>query len=441
MAKNLLFVTADQWRGECLSTLGHFVRTPNLGALATEGTLFKQHFVNSIPCGPSRASLHTGTLLETHGVRHNSMPLAEGITDWATELRRAGLNPVMFGYSDIGGNDDNPAGLPGLDTVIELGKDVWHPTAWAKWLETKGYDVPENIGELYSMRSRPDGRSKNGPLQVPADLHDTAFMVDSVIEYVDSSPEFCIHLALLRPHPPWVAPSPYHEMYIDSDLPIPETSQSLSELSDLHPFLGYLLDSKAYRATSDSERLARWAGSYYGLMTEVDHQLGRLFAALRHNGQWDDTLVIFTSDHGEQLGEFGLIGKVGFFDASFHVPLIIKEATRDRGAPEIVDSLTEAIDLVPTILDAFDLDIPEQCVGESLLPFVRGESQPARSETKWQVCLRGENIATTLNQPADECCYEVVRTNQQKLVRFENLPDIEIDLNQYRGELIRSTGI
>ena len=90
MTKNVLFITADQWRGECLSALGHLARTPNLDALAAEGALFTRHFANTAPCGPSRASIHTGMYQHNHRVIANGTPLDDRHTNWALEARRAG---------------------------------------------------------------------------------------------------------------------------------------------------------------------------------------------------------------------------------------------------------------------------------------------------------------------------------------------------------------
>ncbi len=98
---NVLFITADQWRGDCLSALGHpMVRTPNLDALAADGVLFDRHYANAAPCGPSRASLHTGMYLQNHRSGTNGTPLDARHTNWALEAATLGYDPVLFGYTD-----------------------------------------------------------------------------------------------------------------------------------------------------------------------------------------------------------------------------------------------------------------------------------------------------------------------------------------------------
>ena len=99
-SKNILFITADQWRGECLSSLGHRVQTPNLDRLAGDSVLFRQHYANAVPCAPSRASLHTGMYLQNHRAGTNGTPLDARHDNWALALRRQGYDPVLFGYTD-----------------------------------------------------------------------------------------------------------------------------------------------------------------------------------------------------------------------------------------------------------------------------------------------------------------------------------------------------
>ena len=98
--RNILFITADQWRGDCLSLLGHRVQTPNLDALANEGVLFKKHYANAVPCGPSRACLHTGMYLQNHRSGTNGTPLDARHTNWAKELKKINIEPALFGYTD-----------------------------------------------------------------------------------------------------------------------------------------------------------------------------------------------------------------------------------------------------------------------------------------------------------------------------------------------------
>ena len=156
---NVLLITADQWRGECLSALGHpVVRTPHLDALAAEGVAFTRHFAQAVPCGPSRASLHTGLYLKNHRSCLNGTPLDARLTNWALETRKAGYDPALFGYTDT---SPDPRGLdsrdprlthyseplPGIGVHTPYRREL--PVGWVESLRAKGYAIPERLWDLY----------------------------------------------------------------------------------------------------------------------------------------------------------------------------------------------------------------------------------------------------------------------------------------------------
>ena len=447
MARNVLFITADQWRGECLSCLGHFVQTPNLDALAAHGVLFTNHFANTAPCGPSRASIHTGVYQHEHGVTFNHVPLSARYTNWALEARRAGHDPVLFGYTDTtldeGQQDSYPDGvLPGLAPLVQLGKDIWEPLEWVDWLVAKGYPAPDTPADLYRKtrpRSDTDERNDIAPaLEVPAELHDTYFMVENVLDYIRDRSGWCVHLSLLRPHPPWTAPEPYNRMYPPGDLPFPNRAADPDNEAKQHPFLAYALNRKYQRLSRDDASRRQWQSSYYGLMTEVDHNLGRLFDELKRSGAWNDTLVVFTSDHGEQIGDHWLIGKFGYFDESFHVPMIVfnpaPEARQHRG--QRINAFTEGVDITPTLLDWLGVEIPEQCRGASLLPATTSGNlgDHWRTEAHWEFDFSYFQAGDALRVSTGESRLAVVRDENSKYVHFPALPDVFFDLADDPGE-------
>ena len=458
MKKNVLFVTADQWRGECLSALGHLVRTPNLDALAAEGTLCTRNFANTAPCGPSRASIHTGMYQQNHRVIANGTPLDERHTNWALEARRAGYQPALFGYTDTtrhpqraGATPDDTevdevwdGVLPGLDPVVLLGKAFWAPDSWVAWLRQKDYPLPERLMDLYT-RASTDGEDAGdapAPLAVPAELHDTWFLVDQVLDYIKGRAGWCVHLSLLRPHPPWLAPAPYHRMYPPADLPPFVRAPSLDEEAARHPYMAAALAEKHAKAPADEMRLRHMQAGYFGLMTEVDHNLGRLFDALRASGAWRDTLIIFTSDHGEQMGDHWLIGKLGYFDQSFATPLIVfNPAAPEAQRGTRLSAFTESVDIMPTILDWLGVDIPAQCDGASLLPATRTGSlgEDWRCEAHWEFDFSRGGVAQALGAPARHCKLNVVRGETFKYVHFgaaSALPPIYFDLANDPAETI-----
>jgi arylsulfatase A-like enzyme len=450
MRGNVLFVTVDQWRGECLGVLGHpVVRTPSLDALAAQGVCFRRHFAQAAPCGPSRASLHTSLYLHNHRSATNGTPLDARHANWAIEARKLGYDPVLFGYTDTSQDPrtldpghpllrtyEGP--LPGLRPVCMMGEN---PVAWARWLEKRGYEVPEQEWRLYrGKKEGPDweeGGHVPSPLAIPAEHHDTFFMVDQVIEHLSEhgADPWVVHLSLYRPHPPWVAPEPYNALYDPESVPGFVRAESEAREVEQHPWLRFHLSRDYFRAPADERKLRRYKASYFGLMSEVDDQLGRLFAWLEAQGLWDSTLVVFTSDHGEQMGDHWMLGKAGYFDQSYHIPLIVRDprAASDVSRGLLADVFTENVDLAPTLLDWLGAAPPESFEGRSLLPILASGAAPEdwRREAHWEYDFReaqGGAPERALGIRLHECSLAVLRTERHKYVHFAALPPLLFDL-------------
>ena len=461
MPLNILFITADQWRAECLSALDHpIVQTPNLDALARNGVLFRKHFANAVPCGPSRASLHTGMYLQNHRSGTNGTPLDARHTNWAKETAAAGYDPVLFGYTDTSLDprqldDDDPwlrtyeGPLPGIRPIVLMGET---PYAWTNWLKAQGYKVPEPVSLAYGLRNSgpdyEDGAPVPKPLIYPEPVDDTNFLVDRCIEYIrDARGPFVAHLSILRPHPPFVAPEPYNAMYDPNAVPGFSSMDTPEIESEQHPWLAYQLSRRQFRASADKKKMRRLKAVYFGLMTEVDAALGRLFDFLKRAGRWDDTLVIFTSDHGEQMGDHWLLGKCGYFDASYHIPLIIRDPRREANASRgsIVTNFTENVDIMPTMLESVGVPVPFQCDGRSLVPFLQGSPTPAnwRSEAHWEFDFRDPadtGVEQHLNLTLHQCTMNIIRDDKYKYVHFTKLPPLLFDLQQDPGEFTNCAG-
>lgn len=460
MKKNVLFITADQWRGECLGTLGHRVSTPHLDELANDGVLYSRHYANAVPCGPSRASLHTGMYLQNHRSGTNGTPLDARHTNWALEVRRNNYDPVLFGYTDTANdprmfNAEDPilksyeGPLPGINPLCMMGT---FPDAWAEWLEKKDYKIPDPNYGLYTARTGieyEEGADFPAQLAIPAEHHDTWFMTDQVMNYIDgfqqAQPDdsFFVHLSLLRPHPPWVAPAPYNSMYPPGELDDFIRSDNREMEAEQHPFLAHYLKHPYYGSPSNHKKLLRLKASYFGLMSEVDANLGRLFNHLKTNGLWENILIVFTSDHGEQMGDHWLLAKLGYFDQSFHIPLIIRDpdVSADGTRGQKLDRFTENIDIMPTMLDWLDLEIPVQCDGMSLVPSIKRGSFPQnwRREVHWEYDFRdiprGEPLEEALQLTQHQCTLNVIRDENYKYVHFVGLPPLFFDLTEDPEEL------
>ena len=451
--RNVLFITADQWRGDCLSSVGHrVVQTPALDALATQGTLFTRHYANAVPCGPSRACLHTGMYLHNHRSGTNGTPLDARFSNWALEVRRAGYDPALFGYTHTapdprGINHDDPrlttdeGLLPGINPVVDM---ATHCGPWRQWLRTLGYALPDDDGMTYGVRANLSTAAASDAViprpSIYAKEHtDTWFLTQQAMNWIEQAeqlpgPGWFVHLSLRAPHPPWVAAEPYNSRYALADLPQPQRAESVAQEAALHPWLATHLLHGRNQSHADRIKHGLLQASYYGLMAEVDDNLARLFAHLRAFGADANTLIVFTSDHGEQMGDHWLYGKAGFFDASYHIPLIIRAPGVAAGTR--VHAFTEHVDLMPTMLQWLGLPVPEQCDGVPLQPWLRGEA-PAdwRSAAHWEFDFRDEGVEAELGLHMEECNMNILRTTTSKYVHFPALPPLLFDLQSDPSEL------
>jgi len=455
---NILFITADQWRGECLSAIGHpVVKTPNLDALAAEGLLFKRHYAQATPCSPSRTSLHTGMYLQNHRCVINGTPVNREFNNWALETRKAGYDPSLFGYTDTatdprGLSEDDPRlkhysePLPGLGYYTSYRDEI--SVDWVKYLIGKSYEMPACLWDLYGNKVEGHDWAEGGeiplPLAIKAEDHETHFMVDLCIDWVKAQRKpWITHLSLLRPHPPLSVPEPYNRLYDPDSLELPIRLGSVDDEAKQHPMLDYYLSKSQFKAPESERETRQDKANYYGLISEVDDNLGRLFDALKASGAWEDTLIIFTSDHGEQLGDHHLKSKLGYFDQSYYVPLIIRDprASADVSRGQQVEAFSENVDIMPTMLDWLNINTPSQCDGRSLMPVISSGEVPKnwRKEVHWEFDFRSvvdDSVEKRFGITAHQCNLAVIRDERYKYVHFAALPPLFFDLQEDPGEFV-----
>ncbi|MCA3275744.1 MAG: alkaline phosphatase family protein [Roseomonas sp.] len=454
--KNILLIVVDQWRADFVPHLGaNFLRTPNLDRLCREGVTFRNHVTNAVPCGPARASLLTGLYLMNHRAVQNTVPLDARHTNLAKQLRLLGYDPALIGYTTTtpdprtsGPRDPRFTTLGDLmDGFRSVGAFEPNMDGYFGWLAHQGYHLPPRREDIWL----PEGEDAvpgvtDRPCRIPSALSDSTFFTERALTYLkgrNGKPWF-LHLGYYRPHPPFIAPAPYHKMYRPEDMPAPVRKAHWEEEAEQHPLLRhYLRDIKqgsffhgagGTASTLDEASIRQMRATYAGLITEIDDCLGRVFTWLEENGQWENTMIIFTSDHGEQLGDHWLLGKIGYFDESFRIPLVIKDAGRTTRAGTIEDAFTESVDVMPTILEALGGAAPRSSDGRSLLPLL--EHMPPES---WRDMLFYEydfrdvhysKPETALGLSMDESALCVVQDARFKYVHFTALPPLFFDLAQ-----------
>jgi len=466
-ARNVLLIVADQWRGDSLGILGHKASlTPNLDSLARRGVTFRNHFCQGAPCGPARASLLTGLYMMNHRVVANGVPLDPRHPTLVQEVKRAGIDPALIGYTTtipdprIAGPND-PAFIEGGDLMagwrlVAHFDEVEHRNYFA-WVASKGHAIPDDPMTLWHPADGVCGPTAS-PSRIPADLSDTAWSASHAVEFLRSTRSnrpWLLHLGFYRPHPPFAAPAPWHEAVPEGDIP-PALRGSLADEAAQHPLLKHFYEtqkrSSYFEGASGtvpplSDRdIALTRRAYYGMIAEVDHRLGEVLEALRRSDQMDDTLIVFTSDHAEQLGDHNLLGKLGWFDQSYNVPLIVVDPDRSANASRgrIVDAPTESIDIMPTILEWLGLPLPRSRDGASLRPWLAGDTPATwRDAAHFEFDLRGgwpRAEPPPLGLDLDRASLCVTRTSNWKYVHFADLPPILYDRTHDPGEFRNVAG-
>lgn len=402
-ARNVLWIMADQLRWDYLSCYGHpTLQTPNIDRLAERGVRFNRAYVQSPICGPSRMSFYTGRYVRSHGATWNGFPLRVGEPTLGDHLRELGADCVLVGKTHMIPDTEGmkrlgiePESIIGVHTA-ECGftpferDDGMHPEGyydknppyddylreqglggdnpWEKWANSADGDDGELLSGWLMENS-------NRPARVPEEHSETPYLTQRGIDFIEGAGErpWLCHLSYIKPHWPYIVPPPYHDMYGPEDI-IPPVRSNAERETD-HPVYRAWQNHRVCQAFSRDEVRERVIPAYMGLVKQLDDQMGVLFEYLERTGRMDDTMIVFSSDHGDYLGDHWLGEKDLFHDASARIPLIVydprSEADATRGTSS--DALIEGIDLAPTFLDFFAGDPkPHILEGLSLEPLLHG---------------------------------------------------------------------
>lgn len=405
MTRNILFIMCDQLRADYLSCYGHpHLHTPNIDALAARGVRFDQAFVQSTICGPSRMCTYTGRYMRSHGSTQNGVPLKVGELTLGDHLRPLGARTVLVGKTHMVADGEgmdrlgiDPNSIIGVQ-VSECGfepyerDDGLHPDgpyspdpAYDAYLRAQGFNA-ENPWEHWANSGQaPDGSLQNGwlyshadkPARVPDEHSETPYMTRRAIDFMreakaDGRP-WCLHLSYIKPHWPYIVPAPYHAMFGPEHV-IP-ARRNPAERDTAHPILSAFQAERYSTVFNRKGARERVIPAYMGLIKQIDDQLGLLLNFMDREGLRDDTMIVFTSDHGDYLGDHWLGEKYLFHDASVRVPLIIcdpsPKADPTRGTTS--SALIEAIDLAPTFVEVMGgKPAPHILEGRSLVPLLHG---------------------------------------------------------------------
>ena len=453
---NVLWIMCDQLRHDYLSCTGHpSIKTPHIDQLAQNGVRFSQAFVQSTICGPSRMSAYTGRYVRSHGSTTNASPLRVGEPTLGDHLREIGVDAVLIGKTHM---TPDEAGMERLgisaDTIFgvrtsECGFDPYlrddgiHPdpvemdTEYFEHLRKNGYEA-ENPWEAFANSAEGDDgervsgwlmRHADKPALVPAHLSESAYLTDRTLEFLENARgPWVAHVSYIKPHWPYLAPEPYCSMYDPKDImPVVRSEQ---ELDHPHPILAEYRKERYAKAFSREDVRNKVVPTYMGLISEVDDQIGRIIAHLKTTGQYDETMIIFTSDHGDYLGDHWLGEKMMFHDPSVRVPLIIRDprSVADTTRGSTCDDLVEMIDIAPTILEVYGETGKNHVLeGQSLLSSIEGRSHQTRQFAISEYHYCEDRAFWALDHDVFTGVARMVTSRRWKLMQFEHAPPLLFD--------------
>jgi arylsulfatase A-like enzyme len=348
---NILIVYSDQLRADALGCAGNpVVQTPNMDRLAREGARFTNAHVTFPLCCPFRAALMTGKHPHSTGMYANHYPIPLDQTFLADVLRRSGYQTGYVGKWHLNGGTKHSFVKPeerlGFERFIGF---------------SRGH---EYVNSVFYRDDDPQPRTSR--------RYQPDYQTDHLIELMDDwrrDPDgrpFFGMICYGLPHPPLIAPEHYLNMYSPDDVPINA------------------------EITEDEPRAREFLAKYYGLVTSVDDNVGKLLDWLDAQGLADNTFVLLVSDHGEMAGEHGHYGKKMAFLNSMHVPMLVRYPDRVAAGRVVADVVDPSVDTMPALLDLCGIPIPDEVQGVSYVPLLDGADQPTRDAIYYEVLQETE---------------------------------------------------
>ena len=462
---NILWFCTDQQRFDTIHALGNpHINTPNLDRLVAEGVAFTHAFCQSPICTPSRASFLTGRYpANVRGCMNGNEEWGEGAPLVTALLAESGYDCGLSGKFHLAGAHGREEPRPKEDgyRVFHWSHDPEdrYPSghAYADWLAAQGYSLRD---------------LREDPASIPPDLHQTTWCTDRAIDFMSEKRRkgpWLMSVNVFDPHSPFDPPQEYRDRYDASKMPAPLFRQT--DITTQSAIPGDFPNPS--RPPQDFEAHDVIA-AYYAMIELIDDNVGRLLAALEETGQRQNTVIIFTSDHGEMLGDHGLITKgCRFYEGAVRVPLIISwpgqfplqeepaledspeddgsgeeeesisqesndNASADSPAPAgfVSSALVELIDIAPTLLELAGLPIPLRMQGRSLLPILRGELPPDQHRD-FVRCefYRAQNPAVVSRVKYEGSYATMYRDQRHKVVVYHGHSQGELyDLEEDPGE-------
>jgi len=425
---NILLLMTDQHRADCLGCVGNSViKTPNFDCIAREGALFRQAYSSTPTCIPARAALLTGQSPWHHGM----IGYGKVAERYPFEMPRA-LNDAGYYTFVIGKLHFSPQrsyhGFQGA--LLDESGRVWTPdfiSDYRKWFKEKAPDLnPDATGIGWN-----DYRA--GVYVLPEELHPTHWMGETAADWIekyDRDEPFMLKVSFARPHSPYDPPKRFADAYNEKDMPDPHVGDWAARFAPCDP-----KNFTTWHGDLGIKQVRKSRRGYYGSISFIDEQVGKILKALEKKGVLDDTLILFTVDHGDMMGDQHHWRKSYPYEGSAHVPMLVrwpKSMEGKRG--QTIEQVVELRDVLPTFLDAAGAKIPETVDGKSLLRLIRGETMGWRPylDLEHDICYDKSNNWNCLTDGKMKYIYNVLDGSQQ-LFDIANDPGEIHDLSSDPG--------
>ena len=385
---NVILILCDQLRADCIGAYGNTqIDTPNLDHLASRGTTF-QHAYSAVPsCIPSRATLlsgqsqwHTGVLGMGRGQGEIPNDFAHTL---AGEFTKANYRTHLVGKGHFY-PQRSPMGFQSME-LEEAGRTLIHnfKDEYREWFDQhapKGVTPDDHGVDWNSWMARPWHTAEH--------LHPSAWTTTRSIDFLhsrDKEQPFFLNISFDRPHSPYCPPQPYWDRYINASLP----GAVVGDWADMHDQPQDAMDVNAWRGRKTEQQIHRARAGYYGDVSFIDTQIGVLLNWMRRFDAeaLENTWILFTSDHGDMLGDHNLWRKTYAYEGSARVPLIIAPPSNNTPHNSHADQTVELRDVMPTLLAAAGIKIPNTVDGESMLPLTQDSNAPWREYIHVEHCL------------------------------------------------------
>ncbi len=421
MPPNILLIMTDQQRWDTLGCTGSpVVETPNLDWIAADGTVFTRAYSAVPSCTPARAMLLTG--MDQWNIGVLGMGSGQPSCGYLEHTLPEQLAGAGYHTQGVGKMHFSPQrSLQGFHrTVLDESARQETPSFlsdYARWYQanrTGDYDRYDHGIDMNSWLAR--------PYHAPEFLHATNWTMSESLRFLDErdpTRPFFLMTSFARPHSPYDPPPYYFDLYRQKELPPPAIGSWAAMHDDPHE----ARNPNAWRGRRSDDEVRRARTAYFGLITHIDHQIGRLLRYLQQHRLYENTVILFVSDHGDMLGDHHLWRKTYAYEGSAHIPLLVRlpRPMREHVSAN-VDVPVGLQDIMPTVLDAAAVPIPASVDGASLLPLIRGE------RVDWRPYIHGEHC--TCYSEAQEMQY--LTDGHWKYIWFprlntEQLFDLEAD--------------